>query len=159
MLFFSTRRLQYWHPCWNFPAEIVKVLLKVRNQYQESSQSNWKTTFLNCSSVNVVHFLTTLPEVSRSKCKQNNKNESFLEKITSLKVLVWKGTQQFDKLSGKCLVEKWQIFSPTFLKKGVLDELKKINFTSKCPWTRTMHFGQPSGNFYQKFEKPSLKAR
>ena len=34
---------------------------------------------------------------------------------------------------GKYLVEKWQIFSPSFLKKVVLDELKKINFNSKCP--------------------------
>ena len=110
MLPFSTRRLQYWHPCWNFPAEIVKVLFKVRNQYQESNHSNWKTTFLNCSSVNLVHFLTTLPEFSRSKCKQINKNESFLEKITFLKVLVWKGTKNFWQSFRKLFGWKMTIF-------------------------------------------------
>ena len=54
-----------------------------------------KTTLPNCSSVNVDLFLTTLQDFSRSKSKQNNENESFPEKITSLKLFVWKGTRHF----------------------------------------------------------------
>ena len=94
-LFISTRRLQYWHPCCKLPGEILEILFKKRKTISGMKSPEVKTSFLSCSSGNVDHFVTTMPEVSRSKYPNKKPKWKFSEKITSLKMLVWKGTRHF----------------------------------------------------------------
>ena len=132
-LFISTRRLQYGHSCWNLSGEILELLFKMRKATSRIKSFEVKTTFVNCSSIILDNFLRTLPEVIRSKSKENNENESFPEKITSTNLLVWKGTklfwQSFRELFGRKMIK----FLARFPKKSVLIIFRKIIFTSKYP--------------------------
>ena len=131
-LFISTRRLQYGHPCWKLSAEFLEILFQVKKIKSRIKSFEVTTIFLNCFSINLDLFLITLPEVFRSKSKENNKNESFPEKIISMKLLVWKGTKLFWQLFRETFGRKWQSFLPSFLKNVVLVIFRKNNYTSKC---------------------------
>ena len=93
-----------------------------------------------------------------SKNPKNNENERFSEKITSVKVLVWKGTRHFSQSFRERFGRKMTKFSDQFPKiffLGFLD--KKLFLSPNVPCTRRMQYWQHSGIFCQKLEKVSLK--
>ena len=68
-------------------AEVAEILFKMRKTISWMKSPEVKTSFLSCSSGNVNHFVTTMPEVSRSKSKQKTKmkvsgENHFLESVS-----------------------------------------------------------------------------
>ena len=153
-------RMQYWHPSSIFLAKSREILIKVRKQIRKCYHSKWKPL----SSIVVLSTwticFTTLSEFSRSKSKKTCGNQCFPEKISSFKVLVWKGKSQLWQSFRELFGRKRRKFFAQVRQKWLFALLKLNTYTSKCsPGDIDYTIDNPWEKFGQNLEKVSLKAR